>query len=118
MLTKGVISWYSKIQGMTSSGTSQAEYIALSEAVKEVLILRRVQDMEPSMRIGAINVLEENKRAIKLLVNKYASRRTKHIGVNHHLMSDAGKDRAVYVRPKEQWCANLFSKSLDIQKFH
>ena len=36
-------------------------YIALSEAVNEVLFLRQVQDfMEPSIKIGAVNVFEDN----------------------------------------------------------
>ena len=42
MLAKGAISWHSKIQEVTASGTSEAEYVALSEGVKEVLFLRQV----------------------------------------------------------------------------
>ena len=54
--------------------------------------------MEPSMRIGAVNVFEDNEGAIKLAV---ASRRAKHIDVKHHLVRDpfdAGKVRVMYVR--------------------
>ena len=51
----------------------------------EVLFLRQVQDlMEPSMRIGAVDVFEDNEGAIKLEVNKHASRRIKHIDVKHN----------------------------------
>ena len=47
--------------------------------LKEVLFLRQVQEfMEPSMRVGAVNVFEDNEGAIKLATNKHASRRTKH----------------------------------------
>ena len=109
------------MQAVTASGDSEAEYVALSEAVKEVRFLRQVQDfMEPSMRIGAVNVFEGNKGAIKLAVNIYASRRTKHIDVNHHRVRDAcdaGKIRVVYVRTEDQH-ADLFTKPLDIEKFH
>ena len=48
--------------------------------------------MEPSTRIGAVNVFEANEGAIKLATNKHASRRTKHIefdDVKHHLVRDA-----------------------------
>ena len=91
MLAKGAISWHSRMQAVTTSGTLEAEYIALSEAVKEVPFLRQVQDfMEPTMRIGAVNVFEHNEGAIKLAVNKHASRRTKHIDVKYHLVRDAG----------------------------
>ena len=40
MLAKGAISWHSKIQEVTASGTSEAEYVALSEVVKEGLFSR------------------------------------------------------------------------------
>ena len=106
---------------MTTSGASEAGHIALSKAVEEVLFLRRVQNfMEPSMRIGAVNVLKDNKGAIKLAVNKHFSRRIKHIDVKHNLVRDAcnaGKLRVVDVKTEDQH-ADLFTKPPDIQKFH
>ena len=82
------------MQEVTASGTSEAEYVTLSEVVKEVLFLRQVQEfMGPSMRVGAVNVFEDNEEAIKLATNKYASRRTKHIDVKHHLAKDASDAR-------------------------
>ena len=57
MLAKGVISWRSRMQEVTASGTPKADYVALSEVVKEVLFSRQVQEfMEPSMRVVAVNV--------------------------------------------------------------
>ena len=121
MLAKGAISWHSRMQEVTASGTSEAEYVALSEVVKEVLFLRQVQEfMEPSMRVGAVNVFEDNEGAIKLATNKHASRRTKDINVKHHLVrdaSDARKVRVVYVRSEDQH-ADLLTKPLDLQKFY
>ena len=43
MLAKGAISWYSRMQEVIASGTSETQYVALSEVVKEVLFLRQVQ---------------------------------------------------------------------------
>ena len=121
MLAKGAISWPSRVQEVTASGTSEAEYVALSEVVKEVLFLRQVQEfMEPSMRVGAVNVFEDNEGAIKLTTNKHASRRTKHINVKHHLVrdaSDARKVRVAYVKSEDQH-ADLLTKPLDMQKFY
>ena len=107
MLAKGAISWHSRMQEVTAAGTSEAEYVALSEVVKDVLFLRQVQEfMEPSMRVGAVNVFEDNEGAIKLATNKHASRRTKHIDVKHHLVrdaSDAQRVRVAYVRSEDQY---------------
>ena len=87
MLAKGAISWHSRMQEVTASGTSEAEYVALSKVVKEVIFLRQVQEfMGPSMRAGAVNVFEDNGGAIKLATNKHANRRTKHIDLKHHLV--------------------------------
>ena len=99
MLGKGAISWHSRIQELTASGTSEAEYVALSEVVlKEVLFLRQVREfMEPSIMVGAVNVFEDNEKVIKLATNKHASRRTKHIDVKHHLLRDASDARKVRV---------------------
>ena len=121
MLAKGAISWHSRMQEVTASGTLEAEYVALSKVVKEVLFLRQVREfMEPSMRVGAVNVFEDNERAIKLATNKHASCRTKHIDVKHHLVrnaSDARKVRVAYVRSVNQH-ADLLTKPLDMQTFY
>ena len=123
MLAKGAISWHSRMQEMAASGTSEAEYVALSEVVKEVIFLRQMQEfIEPSMRVGAVNVFEDNEGAIKLAINKHASRRTKYIDVKHHLVRDVPDARKVRVyvacvRSKAQH-ANLLTKPLDMQKFY
>ena len=90
----------------------------MSEAVKGVLFLRQMQDsVEPSMRIGAANVFEDDKGAIKLVA---ASRRTKHIDLTHHLMRDAcdaGKAGVVFVRIEDE-PADLVTKPLDMHRFY
>ena len=121
MLANGAISWHSRMQEVTASGTSKAEYVALSEVVKEVLFLRQVQEfMEPLIKVGAVNVFEDNEGGIKLSTNKHASRRTKQIDVKQHLVRDASdtrKVRVAYVRPEDQH-ADLLTKPLDMQKFY
>ena len=61
MLAKGATSWLSRMQKVSASGTSEAEYVVLSEVVKEVIFSRQVQEfMGPSMRVVAVNVFEDN----------------------------------------------------------
>ena len=121
ILAKEGISWHSRMQEVTASGTLEAEYVALSQVVKKVLYLRQVQKfMGPSMRVGAGNVFEDNEGAIKPATNKHASRRTKHIDVKHHLVRDAPdarKIRVAYVRSEDQH-ADLLAQPLDMQKFY
>ena len=121
VLEKGAVRWHSRMQEVTASGTLEEEYVALSEVVKEVLFLRQVQEfMEPSIKVGAVNVFEDNEGVIKLATDKHASRRTKHIDVKHHLVRDASdprKVRVAYVRSEDQH-ADLLAKPLDMQTFY
>ena len=121
MLAKGAISWHSRIREVTASGTSEVEYVALSEVVKEVLFLRQVQEfMEPLIKVGVVNVFEDNEGAIKLATDKHASRRTKHIDVKYHLVkdaSDARKVRVAYMKSEDPH-ADLLAKPLDMQNFY
>ena len=76
--------------------------------------------MEPSIKVGAVNVFEDNKGAIKLATNKHASRRTEHIDLKHHLVRDASdprKVKVVYVRSEDQH-VDLLTKPLDMKKFY
>lgn len=121
MLANGAISCHSRTQEITASVTSGAEYVALSEILKEVLFSRQVQEfIEPTVRTGAVNVFEDNEGTIKLANYKHASRRTKHIGVKHHVVRDApdaDNVRVVYISTEDQH-ANLFTKPLDMAKFY
>ena len=72
------------------------------------------------MRVDPVNVFEHDEGTIKLLTNKHASRRTKHIYVKRHLVRDASDSRKVrvaYVRSKDQH-ADFLTKSLNMQKFY
>ena len=111
MLAKGAVSWYSR----SSNGV---EY--LGGGVRCL-----VRGGGAGFR-GTVNKDRCSQRirgqqgAIKLAVNKHASRKTKHIDVEHHLVRDAcdtGKVRVVNVRTEDQH-ADLFTKPLEIQKFN
>ena len=119
ILAKEAVSWHSGVQIATASCSSEADYVALSEVAK-VIFLRLVQNfMEPSMRIGAVDLVEDNGGANKLAVKKHAGRSTKHTDEKHHLarnVCDAGEVRVEYVRTEDQQ-ADLFAKPLGMQKF-
>ena len=97
------------MQAVTASSISKAGYIALSEAVEEVLYFRQVQDfIELSMRI-----LHVSCRAGPSTLQWETF-------VRHDLVRDAceaGKVRLVCVRTDDQQQADWFTKPLDIQKF-
>ena len=75
----------------TAEGRSEAEYVAMSEIVKEVLILRQVQAfIMPALESNHVDMVEDNQGAIKIANIRYSRKRTRHIDIKHHFIRDAG----------------------------
>ena len=61
LLNGGDISWSSRTQTTTAEGTSEAEYVAMSEIVKEILFLRQVEAfIVPSLESNPVDIVEDN----------------------------------------------------------
>ena len=60
--------WFSRTQKCITLSTSEAEYVALSDAVEEVLFLRQVwRFMIPGKGMPCFPVFEDNQGALQLV---------------------------------------------------
>ena len=104
MLGGGATSWFSRVQRITATATSESEYVALAEVVNEPRFLRQVKAfMVPPIDCD-ICVHEYNEGAIKMPENRFSSPRTRHIDAKHHTVRDTvdgGKIRVEYVKSEE-----------------
>ena len=120
ILSGGAITWFSGTQATTAEGTSEAEYVAMSEVVKEILFLRQVQVfIMPSLESNPVEIVEDNQEAIKMANNRYSYKRTRHIDIKHQLIPDAVDERKVrvtYVKTENRH-ADVPTKSLDRRMF-
>ena len=83
----GAISWKSSLQSIVALLIIEAEYIALIEAVKEALWLRRlVSELEFKQEV--VKVSCDSSSAIQLSKNPKYHERTKHIDVRMHFIRD------------------------------
>eukprot|EP00752_Nemacystus_decipiens_P011252 g10000.t1 len=89
-----------KTQPVTAQSTSEAEYLAAGEGVKEALFMRGVLSfMAPETNGAKIRVLEDNEGALALVQNPFSSARSKHIDVRFHFIRElfkSGKITAQY----------------------
>ena len=110
-----VVSHTSKTQRVVSLPTSEAEYIAAGEGIKEALFVRAVLSFTAPETLGAsIKVLEDNHGAKALIENPLISARSKQIEVRFHFIRDlfrAGKISVEYVKSAEQH-ADILTKAL------
>ncbi|KAL9254347.1 Retrovirus-related Pol polyprotein from transposon TNT 1-94-like protein [Drosera capensis] len=84
----GAVSWQSKLQKCVALSTTEAEYIAATEAGKELLWLTRFL-LELGMQQEEMVVFCDSQSAIDLSKNDVYHSRTKHIDVRFHWLRDA-----------------------------
>ena len=94
-----VVSHASKIQHVMPLSTSEAEYLAAGDGVKEALFVRAVLPfIAPETSGGSIKVLEDNQGAKAVIVEPLSSARSKHIDVRLHFIRDLFRTRRISAR--------------------
>ena len=96
-LGRGSISWRSILQSTIALSTMEAEYIIVTEAVKEVIWLRGLlSDLRVIQK--NIEVFCDNQSAIFLAKNPTYHARTKHIDVKYHYVREVIKGSDVLLK--------------------
>ncbi|XP_071572364.1 uncharacterized protein [Temnothorax nylanderi] len=110
----GPIAWSSSLQRVTALSSSEAEYMAISEALKELLWLRPLLESLGLKQTRETELKVDNQAAIAMSKNPELHRRTKHIGVRFHRIrqeQEAGNVTVSYI-PSDKQVADLLTKSL------
>ena len=83
------VCWFSRTQKCATLSTSEAEYVAHGDAVKELLFLRQVWHfMSPGKGMPCFSIFEDNQGAVQLSQNPVSSSNSKHIDVRHHVLRE------------------------------
>ena len=120
--------WQSKLQVETALSTTEAEVVALSQAMRELIWLRHLTvdfastlncKLKSEVEIES-TVFEDNNGAIALAHKPGATSRTKHIHTKHwffkeHIGEDSGI-KLVKVDTEEQ-LADIFTKGVEEKLF-
>nr|GEU76321.1 retrovirus-related Pol polyprotein from transposon TNT 1-94 [Tanacetum cinerariifolium] len=110
-----VSSWKSTLQSTTALSTTKAEYMAMTEAVKESIWLQGLLD-ELGINQKLIMIYSDSQSAIHLVKNQVYHARKKHIDVRYHFIREIleeGRVRIQKTPPKmvdgeiEEW---IFAK--------
>ena len=90
------VHWTSKLQQETALSTTEAEYIALCQAFRELIPIRRFfNDMLESFDLQELcpvsvkpHIFEDNNGSIVTATLQKMTPRTKHIGLKYHFVKD------------------------------
>ena len=113
------VSWRSKKQDILALSSTEAEYIAATEAAKEAQWISAFL-RETGFPISHTILLGDNKGANSLTLNPMYHSRTKHIDVRYRYiteLTEAGVIRIAYCRSKDM-IADIFTKPLPHHIFH
>jgi hypothetical protein len=113
------VSWSSRSQKTVALSSCEAEFLAISEALREALWLRHFLTEIDIGFISPITLRVDNQSAIKLAENPVHHQRSKHIDIRYFRVRHEvakGTVKLVYV-PTELNLADVFTKATSIKTF-
>lgn len=117
-----LISWACRKQTSVAISSTEAEYIALCEAVQEAVVLRRLLQSIGYSQLVPTTIYEDNQSCMKLVTCERIGRRSKHIETQYHYSREQKEKGTIELKycPTEDMAADLFTKplnSIKIKKF-
>ena len=92
-----LVAWRSKQQKAVALSSSEAELVAASEAVKEVLFVLQVLNSVGIQVETPVTVRVDNMGAIFMAENASSSSRTRHIDIRWHFTRNLTKDKVIEI---------------------
>jgi len=112
---EGAITWSSKKQISTALSSTQAEYVVLSEAVREACWLRNLYTELGLLKEDMLTTIKgDNDGSIAMARNPQFHKRTKHIAVRWHWIQELVQDGTISIdtcRDPDQ-TADILTKAL------
>ena len=119
--------WCSKLQTEIALSTTESEYIALSQSLRDALplteLLKEIRQIIPSDEKRPevhCSIFEDNKGCIDLVEAPRMRPRTKHIALKYHHFRSSVKNKLVSIRYVEtgEQIADIFTKALNDGQFY
>ncbi|KAH9760757.1 Integrase catalytic domain-containing protein [Citrus sinensis] len=117
-LAGAAVSWVSKLQTVVALSTTEAEYMAATQACKEAIWIQRLLE-ELGHGQEKIPVFCDSQSALHIARNPVFYSRTKHIEVQYHFVREVVEDGSVdlqKIHTKEN-LADVLTKPINTDKF-
>ncbi|KAH9714593.1 hypothetical protein KPL71_020713 [Citrus sinensis] len=117
-LARAAVSWVSKLQTVVALSTTEAEYMASTQACKEAIWIQRLLE-ELGHKQEKISVFCDSQSALHIARNPAFHSRTKHIGVQYHFVREVVEDRSVDLQKiyTKENLADVLTKPINTDKF-
>jgi hypothetical protein len=114
----GAISWASKKQPTVALSSTEAEYMAVSDASRHAIWLRSFLSELGFPQDSSTLIHVDNKGSIDLALNPVHHKRTKHIDIRHHFIRQCIEDRTIELVqvPTSENSADVLTKNLPSER--
>ena len=115
MINGGAVSWKSQTQPVVALSSAEAEYVAVSEATKEALYLKKLIAELRHLEPQTVTVFEDNIAAEAWTRNDTDHGKSRHIDVRYHHIRDHVKkgDIKIVMCPTAEMVADIMTKGLN-----
>ena len=99
--------------------TAESEYVAASNAIKELIWLQRLTGEITGNQFEATKLYVDNQSAINLVKNPILHQRSKHIDIRYHFVREKFKEATFslqYIETNDQ-VADIFTKAIPKVRF-
>jgi hypothetical protein len=113
-LAHGTVSYQSKKQSTVATSTTESEYVAAANAVKELIWIKSLLKELKREAEGQNTLLSDSQGAIALAHNPEYHARTKHIDVQHHFIRECVENGTIQLKycPTKDMVADALTKAL------
>ena len=113
------VSWKSQLQSVVALSSTEAEYIAATEAAKEAMWIKGLL-MELKLMQQEVVIYSDSQSAIHLCKNPVFHERSKHIQVKYHFIRDMVAQKVFKLEkvPTELNLSDMGTKVLPVSKFN
>lgn len=113
------VSVCSILQKTVALSTTEAEYMAVSDGLREIIWLRELLKDYGFEQPSATVIHEDNNGCIALSVNPVNHKRNKHIDIRHHFIRDKVEDGTIVLSrlDTEEMLADILTKALAAPRF-
>jgi len=118
MIHGGAVSWSAKWQEIIALSTTEAEYVAITHAVKEALWLRSLLSQLFDIVLDSMTLFSDNQSTIELMKDHQYHAQMKHINIHFHFIHyivKGGSIRLVYCLTDDM-TADTLTKALPSMK--
>ena len=116
---ESLICWVSRKQRSVTTPTTQAEYMALANAMTQIEYVRQLLSEFDIIQNTPVIIYEDNAGCINLAKKDELNDRSRHVDNKYHFVQEQVRRKRYtleYIQTKEQ-TADILTKNLDVTSF-